>query len=118
MTTNTNKDWLGKEIEGKITKVDPAGYGFITSPDLPFTRIFFHWTALKQNTLHFLKLEKNMRVRFTPVDFYEKGFRAMKITVISPSPDATATEVTEAEQNIGEPTEISEAEQKEQHENQ
>ena len=75
-----------KEIEGKITKIDPAGYGFIISPDLPFTRIFFHWTALRQDTLNFLELKKGMRVKFTPIDFNDKGYRAMKVFVINDTP--------------------------------
>ena len=71
-----------KEMEGTITKVSPDGYGFILSPELPFTRIFFHWTALRQDTLNFTQLKKYMRVRFVPVNTHNQGYRAFKIMVL------------------------------------
>ena len=49
-----------KEYRGKIIKVvkrtdnpNSNGWGFITSRDIPYRRIFFHWTGLKQETIHF-----------------------------------------------------------------
>jgi hypothetical protein len=44
-------------IKGKIIKVSDEGWGFISSKDIKFTRIFFHWTSLKQGTLNFTGLK-------------------------------------------------------------
>lgn len=68
---------------GKIIKVSDEGWGFISSKEIKFTRIFFHWTSLKQDTLKFTELKNGMRVEFTPVEVEGKGFRAIKISVIS-----------------------------------
>ncbi len=70
-----------KRVAGKIIKVSEAGWGFITSRDIKFTRIFFHWTSLKQNTLKFQELKNGMKVEFTPVEVEGKGWRAIKIVV-------------------------------------
>lgn len=75
-----------KRIIGKVTKVDPKGWGFISSKDIPFTRVFFHWTSLLQNTLNFTELKKGMMVEFIPTKDEEKGTRAIKIKVL-PFPD-------------------------------
>ena len=74
-----------KRIVGKITKVSDDGYGFITSRDIPFTRIFFHWTSLNQNTLHFTELRNGMEVEFTPIEVADKGWRAIRIEVLNES---------------------------------
>lgn len=71
-----------KRATGKIIKVSDEGWGFISSKEIKFTRIFFHWTSLKQDTLRFQDLKNNMRVEFTPVEVEGKGFRAIKIRVI------------------------------------
>lgn len=76
-----------KRIQGKIIKLDQSdekgGWGFISSKDLKFTRIFFHWTSLKQDTLKFPELRNGMKVEFTPVEVQEKGWRAIKISVLT-----------------------------------
>ena len=46
--TDTNK------IIGRIIKINRTGWGFISSKDIQFTRIFFHWTALNRTPLHSL----------------------------------------------------------------
>jgi len=70
---------------GKIIKVFPdKGYGFIVSKDIPFTRIFFHWTSLNQETAHFTEIKKGDEVEFTPKDVPEKGIRAIKIDILEP----------------------------------
>jgi len=69
-------------ISGVITKIHPNGWGFITSRDKPFTRIFFHWTHLVQNTKSFPELTKGMKVEFEPVEYMDRGLRAIKIKVI------------------------------------
>lgn len=71
-------------IIGKITHIDPKGFGFIISEAVEFTRIFFHWTALKQDTLNFKELSVNMRVRFIPIEIPDRGFRALRVEVIHP----------------------------------
>lgn len=77
-------DELGnnKRIEGKIIKLSDQGYGFITSRDIPFTRIFFHWTSLLQDTLNFKELEVGMEVEFEPNKVDGKGMRAIRIKVL------------------------------------
>ena len=68
-------------ISGRIIKVSKQGWGFISSRDIEFTRIFFHWTALEQNTLPFLELRIGMTVEFTPIKIPGKGYRAIHIEV-------------------------------------
>lgn len=81
-----------KRVSGKIIKVSDEGWGFISSKDIKFTRIFFHWTSLKQDTLRFQDLKHGMKVEFTPVESEGKGYRAIKITVI-PTPVPVPTSV-------------------------
>lgn len=66
---------------GRIIKLSDEGWGFISSKDIPFTRIFFHWTSLKQNTLNFKELKVGMKVEFTPNEVPGKGFRGIKVEV-------------------------------------
>jgi len=73
-----------QRVIGKIIKVSAQGWGFISSKDIKFTRIFFHWTSLKQDTLKFQELKTGMKVEFTPVEVEGKGWRAIKINVIPP----------------------------------
>lgn len=72
-----------KRVTGKIIKVDDSGWGFITSKDIKFTRIFFHWTSLRQDTLKFTELKVGQKVEFTPVEVQDKGYRAIKIKVLT-----------------------------------
>jgi cold shock CspA family protein len=69
-------------INGVITKIHPNGWGFITSRDKPFTRIFFHWSHLSQGTLKFPDLKKGMKVEFESVEFHDRGLRAIRIKVL------------------------------------
>jgi cold shock CspA family protein len=62
--------------------VSKSGYGFISSKNIEFTRIFFHWTSLKQNTVPFLELKMGMMVEFTPIQVPNKGWRAIHVSVI------------------------------------
>lgn len=78
-------------VIGKIIKVSSKGWGFISSKDIKFTRIFFHWTSLKQDTLKFQELKSGMKVEFTPVEVEGKGWRAIKIEVIKDSHDLQGT---------------------------
>ena len=82
-TTDTTPDKAEeKRVKGKIIKVSDEGWGFISSKDVKFTRIFFHWTSLKQDTLKFTDLKNGMKVEFTPVEVENKGWRAIKIRVV------------------------------------
>lgn len=72
-----------ERMTGKIIHVNKTeGYGFITCKDIPFTRIFFHWQGLVQDTLKFLELEKGMQVEFTPI-IVEGKDRAIKVKVVN-----------------------------------
>lgn len=69
-------------IDGKIIHVSKTGWGFITSREIPFTRIFFHWTGLEGDTYKFTELKKGMKIQFKPIETEEKKIRAVKIRVI------------------------------------
>ena len=72
-----------KRVIGKIIKLElDGGWGFISSKDIKFTRIFFHWSSLNQNTLKFDQLKRGMLVSFVPIEVIDKGTRAIKIEVI------------------------------------
>jgi cold shock CspA family protein len=94
---------------GRIIKVSREGWGFISSRDIEFTRIFFHWTALKQNTLKFKELKTGMIVEFTPVETPEKGYRAIHIIVTDtrvkeknnePEPESSTEGIPDAEVSL------------------
>jgi cold shock CspA family protein len=70
------------KIIGRIIKVSKSGWGFISSKEIEFTRIFFHWTALRQDTMTFLELKTGMQVEFTPLKVEGKGWRAVHVRVI------------------------------------
>lgn len=67
---------------GRIIKVSKEGWGFISSKEIEFTRIFFHWTALRQDTITFPELRTGMWVEFTPLQVPGKGYRAVHVRVI------------------------------------
>jgi hypothetical protein len=70
------------KIIGRIIKVSKQGWGFISSREIEFTRIFFHWTSLQQSTIPFLELRTGMMVEFTPIQIPGKGWRAIHVSVI------------------------------------
>jgi len=82
-TENAETPREERRCVGKIIKVSPKGWGFISSKDISFTRIFFHWTSLNQDTLKFLELKNGMRVEFTPITLEGKGWRAIKIKILT-----------------------------------
>ena len=69
-------------IIGTIIHLSSQGWGFIISPKIPFKRIFFHWSALTQDTLNFMELRRGMKVNFEAKDYPLKGLRAIKISVL------------------------------------
>jgi cold shock CspA family protein len=84
-----------KRVVGKLIKVSSEqGWGFISSKEVKFTRIFFHWTSLRQDTLKFQDLHVGMKVEFTPVEIEGKGTRAIKIKVLKDEPAKTVPPIT------------------------
>lgn len=85
--TETHTVPVGTRVNGVIYHLDEnRGYGFIMSDSsgYKFTRIFFHWTALEEDTLHFTELKKGMKVEFEPRIFDNEGkkrYRAIRISV-------------------------------------
>ncbi len=71
-----------KKVIGRIIKVSKDGWGFISSREIEFTRIFFHWTSLQQNTLPFLEVKTGMMCEFTPIEIPGRGWRAIHVKII------------------------------------
>ena len=84
-------------VIGRVIKVHKTGWGFISSKEIEFTRIFFHWTALRQDTVKFPELKTGMHVEFTPVEIPGKGFRAVHVRVVN-KPQVTNHD--EEEENV------------------
>lgn len=80
--TREGGKFFEERVQGRLTRVDPRGFGFITSRDIPYTRIFFHWSGLLQSTLNFKDLQKGMTVEFNPFLLKDKGYRALRISVV------------------------------------
>jgi cold shock CspA family protein len=84
-----------KRIQGKIIRVDPRGFGFITTNEMPFERIFWHWTSLTQDTLKFPAIKRGMKVEFVPRHQgkdelgKDRGFKAIRIEIIDQNIDLT-----------------------------
>lgn len=77
-----------KRIEGKIIHLDEEGWGFFSSDEVKYERIFFHWSALSKGERNFKFLERGMRCTFDCVYIkssqdgqLDKGWRALKIKV-------------------------------------
>lgn len=70
-------------VSGKITKLAAEeGWGFVSTKEIPFTRIFFHWSALIQDTLTFPQLKVGMKCEFKAIEIPGKGWRAVQIKII------------------------------------
>ena len=98
-----------QRVAGRIIKVHKAGWGFISSREIEFTRIFFHWTSLKQSTLTFTQLRTGMIVEFTPVQVPDKGWRAIHIIVTDTREKLhpnESTEITEDSEHAPIPVEL------------
>jgi cold shock CspA family protein len=79
---DTVTGFINNIVKDNPLKKKKGGYGFITSEQLPFERIFFHWTGLKQDTLRFPELKKRMKVEFQLQHNEFDGYRAIKIKVL------------------------------------
>ena len=76
------------QYTGKIIHINSKeGYGFITTPEIPFERIFFHWSALREG-IKFLDLTKGMVVTFETKEFEDRGLRAIHVEVVRGVEDA------------------------------
>ena len=95
-------------VTGRIIKVSDNGWGFISSKEIRFTRIFFHWTALRQDTLKFTELKTGMIVEFTPVEVQGKGVRAVHVRVM-PTPVVVKTEESHEPSHEGDVSAMSES---------
>ena len=82
-----------RKVIGRIIKIHRSGWGFISSKEIEFTRIFFHWTALRQDTISFLELKTGMMVEFTPLQIPGKGYRAVHVKVIEKPKEEVANEI-------------------------
>jgi len=76
----------GQTIQGKILSLNDKGYGFISSTALKFTKIYFHWSALDQDTVNFANLKKGMKVEFKLV-YTAQGPRGIKVRVLEGNRD-------------------------------
>ena len=81
--TEILEDTVKQDIRllGKIIKISKDGWGFISSKEIPFTRIFFHWSSLRADTKKFTELRSGMKVSFVAFEIQDKGYRAIKIRV-------------------------------------
>lgn len=72
-------------VDGRIIKIsthpETGGYGFISTREIPYTRIFFHWTGLAPDTKNFTELKTGMKVSFVGFEVPGKGWRAIKVKV-------------------------------------
>jgi len=75
----------GTRIDGRIMMRASQGYGFISCHEIPFTRIFFHWSGLDPKTKHFTELKVGDHVTFELIE-HDKGLQAVKI-LVKVSPD-------------------------------
>lgn len=80
-----------KQITGKIIHLNQdKGFGFISSEDIKFERIFFHWTSLVGNKYKFTELKSGMKIKAEAFEVKpnedntkQRGWRAIRIEIIS-----------------------------------
>lgn len=89
-------DGTEKRYKGKIIAIidgEGGGYGFVSSKEIPYRRIFFHWSALVPDTKTFEMLSEGDNIEFTGVNLPDvidpvskekkiRGWRALRIKVI------------------------------------
>lgn len=76
---------------GKIFHLNKEkGWGFLTSHDVPFVRIYFHWSALIQKTKKFLELNIGDEVEFE-VKESEQGTTAIRMKVVNNDQSTSVT---------------------------
>ena len=72
-----------KRLVGKIILLNKRGYGFISSMEVPFTRIYFHWTNLIPQTINFAELKRGDEVDFVLVKREDGTYKAIKVDVLA-----------------------------------
>lgn len=86
-------DPSARRYKGKIIAIIEDGYGFISSPEIPYRRIFFHWQGLLPDTKTFDLLEEGDKVEFNAINLPDvidpvsnekkiRGWRALRIKVL------------------------------------
>ncbi len=87
-----------KRIEDKVIHLDEEGWGFFSSDEVKYERIFFHWSALSKGERNFKYLQRGMRCTFDCVfikaskdGLPDKGWRALKIKVIDDGENVETT---------------------------
>lgn len=81
-----------RRIQGKIFSInEKKGYGFITSLELEFTKIYFYWTNLVNGISFTEDLHKGMLVEFDLVYVEAKegrpaGWNAFRIDIVRDPP--------------------------------
>lgn len=71
-----------KRIEGKVIVVNKRGFGFISSKEVPYTRIYFHWTNLIPQTINFSEIKRNDPVDFVLEKKNDGTYKAIKIDIL------------------------------------
>lgn len=69
-------------LEGKIIAVNKKGFGFISCKDVPFTRIYFHWTNLVPQTINFAEIKRGDPVDFILEKKADGTFKAIKVDIL------------------------------------
>lgn len=72
-----------RRIRGRISWINKTkGYGFITSLDIPFEKIYFYWEFLNSD-VKFLTLRRKDEVEFDVIDSPDRGYQARNISRIA-----------------------------------
>jgi hypothetical protein len=83
MVENDSKFPFGeKRIEGKVILINKRGYGFISSIEIPYTRIYFHWTNLVPQTINFAEIRRGDPVDFVLEKKDDGTYKAIKVDVL------------------------------------
>jgi cold shock CspA family protein len=81
-TAETKFPFADKRIEGKVIMINKRGYGFISSKEVPYTRIYFHWTNLIPQTINFAEIKRGDPVDFLLEKKDDGTFKAIKVDVL------------------------------------
>lgn len=79
---NDKDKTLKEKLIGKVFLVNKRGYGFISCKEVPFTRIYFHWTNMIPQTINFKELKRGDEVEFDLVKKGDGTYKAIKIDVL------------------------------------
>ena len=78
MKEATTEPLVQKRIVGRISHLNKRGWGVLISEELPFQKIFFHWTNLDKS-IDFRTLSKKTKLSFVPVTSERGGYKAIHI---------------------------------------